>query len=154
MILFDQVLDEGRIIEFDEPYLLLQDGKGLLLSMVEETGSQEAAKLVAIAKEKYFEVNPLEASCQEEDGGSGDETKEGGNGDISRLHDDSQDQDYNTEESDQKNGSNLADEPIDEGSKDEIKEGSNGDVSHLQDDSHDQDYNIEESDQKCFKLSG
>ncbi|XP_030838228.1 multidrug resistance-associated protein 4-like [Strongylocentrotus purpuratus] len=52
------VLDQGRIIEFDEPYVLLKDEKSLFGSMVVETGKSEAAKLLAVARAGYYERNP------------------------------------------------------------------------------------------------
>ncbi|KAJ8030792.1 hypothetical protein HOLleu_27302 [Holothuria leucospilota] len=54
------VLDEGRIIEFDEPYILLQDTSGMFSRMVAETGMAESAKLTAVAKANYFETNAKE----------------------------------------------------------------------------------------------
>ncbi|XP_030838050.1 multidrug resistance-associated protein 4 [Strongylocentrotus purpuratus] len=52
------VLDQGCIIEFDEPYVLLKNGKSLFGSMVVETGKSEAAKLLAVARAGYYERNP------------------------------------------------------------------------------------------------
>ena len=40
-----QVLEAGRIREFDEPHVLLQDRHGVLYQMVEQTGPVEAASL-------------------------------------------------------------------------------------------------------------
>ncbi|XP_038050410.1 multidrug resistance-associated protein 4-like [Patiria miniata] len=47
------VLDAGRLIEFDEPYVLLQKEDGIFSKMVQETGKAETAKLLQIADEKY-----------------------------------------------------------------------------------------------------
>lgn len=52
------MLDQGCIIEFDEPYVLLKDEKSLFGSMVVETGKSEAAKLLAVARAGYYERNP------------------------------------------------------------------------------------------------
>ena len=40
-----QVLEAGRIREFDEPHVLLQNRDGMLYQMVEQTGAAEAASL-------------------------------------------------------------------------------------------------------------
>ncbi len=52
------MLDHGKIVEFDEPYILLQKEDGFLTKMVLETGKTEAGKLIEIAKEKYDDNNP------------------------------------------------------------------------------------------------
>ena len=49
-----QVLDAGEIIEFDEPYLLLQNIDGLFRKLVNQTGQQMETKLNLLAKESYF----------------------------------------------------------------------------------------------------
>ena len=49
-----QVLDAGEIIEFDEPYLLLQNIDGLFRKLVNQTGQQMETKLNLLAKEFYF----------------------------------------------------------------------------------------------------
>ena len=49
-----QVLDAGEIIEFDEPYLLLQNADGLFRKLVNQTGQQMETKLNLLAKESYF----------------------------------------------------------------------------------------------------
>ena len=51
-------MDAGRLIEFDEPYVLLQKEEGLFSSMVRETGRNEAEKLLQVARAKYHERNP------------------------------------------------------------------------------------------------
>ena len=67
-----QVLDQGRIVEFDQPYLLLQSPGSVFGSMVEEAGKSEAAKLFAIAKTRFLETNPSAPATtipeEEEDG--------------------------------------------------------------------------------------
>ncbi|XP_053404593.1 ATP-binding cassette sub-family C member 4-like isoform X3 [Mercenaria mercenaria] len=47
------VLDEGKILEFDAPYLLLQKTGGMLRKLVEQTGKSETVHLVEIAKTAY-----------------------------------------------------------------------------------------------------
>ncbi|XP_029968450.1 multidrug resistance-associated protein 4-like [Salarias fasciatus] len=47
------VLDAGRIREYDEPYVLLQNQDGLFYQMVQQTGRAEAASLLHAAKQVY-----------------------------------------------------------------------------------------------------
>jgi ABC-type multidrug transport system fused ATPase/permease subunit len=44
------VLDAGRIVEFDKPLELLKDDKGMLRSLVDESGDRD--NLVAMAEGK------------------------------------------------------------------------------------------------------
>ncbi|XP_042350397.1 ATP-binding cassette sub-family C member 4-like [Plectropomus leopardus] len=48
------VLDAGRIREYDEPYVLLQNREGLFYQMVQQTGRAEAASLLHAAKQVYM----------------------------------------------------------------------------------------------------
>ncbi|XP_044222048.1 ATP-binding cassette sub-family C member 4-like isoform X3 [Thunnus albacares] len=48
------VLDAGRIQEYDEPYVLLQNQDGLFYQMVQQTGRAEAASLLHTAKQVYM----------------------------------------------------------------------------------------------------
>ena len=48
-----QVLDEGKIVEFNVPYKLLLDSNSMLRKLVEQTGKAETAHLVEIAKTAY-----------------------------------------------------------------------------------------------------
>ncbi|XP_041940167.1 ATP-binding cassette sub-family C member 4-like isoform X1 [Alosa sapidissima] len=48
------VLDAGRIHEYDEPYVLLQDHEGIFYKMVQQTGKQEAAALLHTAKQSFM----------------------------------------------------------------------------------------------------
>ncbi|KAM9851263.1 ATP-binding cassette sub-family C member 4-like [Aulostomus maculatus] len=48
------VLDAGRIQEYDEPYVLLQNQDGLFYQMVQQTGRAEAASLLHAAKQVYM----------------------------------------------------------------------------------------------------
>lgn len=50
IVLYLQVLDAGRIHAYDQPYNLLQDTEGIFFKMVQQTGKQEAAALLAAAK--------------------------------------------------------------------------------------------------------
>uniref|UniRef100_A0A3Q2CNF4 Multidrug resistance-associated protein 4 n=1 Tax=Cyprinodon variegatus TaxID=28743 RepID=A0A3Q2CNF4_CYPVA len=49
------VLDAGQIHAYDEPYVLLQDTKGIFYKMVQQTGKQEAAALMEAAKRPTVE---------------------------------------------------------------------------------------------------
>lgn len=46
-----QVLAAGRIQEYDQPYVLLQNQDGLFHQMVQQTGRAEAASLLHTAKQ-------------------------------------------------------------------------------------------------------
>lgn len=48
-----QVLDEGKLAEFDEPYLLLKNPETLFYKMAEQTGKSSAAKLLETARQAY-----------------------------------------------------------------------------------------------------
>lgn len=52
------VLDAGRIHAYDQPYILLQDTKGIFFKMVQQTGKQEAAALLEAAKKAYNSRSP------------------------------------------------------------------------------------------------
>ncbi|XP_038050161.1 multidrug resistance-associated protein 4-like [Patiria miniata] len=47
------VLDAGRLVEFDEPYVLLQKEDGIFNKMVQKTGKAEMANLLQIADDTY-----------------------------------------------------------------------------------------------------
>lgn len=46
-----QVLDSGRLKEYDEPYVLLQNKESLFYKMVQQLGKAEAAALTETAKQ-------------------------------------------------------------------------------------------------------
>ena len=48
-----KVLDAGKMVAFDIPYLLLQNEEGFFTKMVQETGKTEAAILRQVAENKY-----------------------------------------------------------------------------------------------------
>uniref|UniRef100_A0AAA9TFS8 Multidrug resistance-associated protein 4 n=1 Tax=Bos taurus TaxID=9913 RepID=A0AAA9TFS8_BOVIN len=48
------VLDSGRLEEYDEPYVLLQNRDGLFYKMVQQLGKAKAAALTETAKQVYF----------------------------------------------------------------------------------------------------
>ena len=47
-------MDEGKIAEFDAPYILLQSNNGLLRKLVNQNGTSQASKLEQLAHENYF----------------------------------------------------------------------------------------------------
>lgn len=47
------VMDSGAIIEFDEPYNLLQNRKGIFYGMVKQLGPQEFKRLYQLASDNY-----------------------------------------------------------------------------------------------------
>ncbi|XP_004680354.2 PREDICTED: multidrug resistance-associated protein 4 [Condylura cristata] len=51
------VLDSGRLKEYDEPYILLQNQESLFYKMVQQLGKAEAAALLETAKQVYFKRN-------------------------------------------------------------------------------------------------
>uniref|UniRef100_A0A452VN21 ATP binding cassette subfamily C member 4 n=1 Tax=Ursus maritimus TaxID=29073 RepID=A0A452VN21_URSMA len=51
------VLDSGRLKEYDEPYVLLQNEESLFYKMVQQLGKAEAAALTETAKQVYFKRN-------------------------------------------------------------------------------------------------
>ncbi|XP_035867120.1 multidrug resistance-associated protein 4 [Phyllostomus discolor] len=51
------VLDSGRLKEYDEPYVLLQNTESLFYKMVQQLGKAEAAALTETAKQVYFRRN-------------------------------------------------------------------------------------------------
>ncbi|KAM7177934.1 ATP-binding cassette sub-family C member 4 isoform 3-T3 [Macrochelys suwanniensis] len=51
------VLDAGRLKEYNEPYILLQEKESLFYKMVQQVGKAEAAALIETAKQVYFRKN-------------------------------------------------------------------------------------------------
>ncbi|XP_012625198.2 ATP-binding cassette sub-family C member 4 isoform X2 [Microcebus murinus] len=51
------VLDSGRLKEYDEPYVLLQNKESLFYKMVQQLGKAEATALTETAKQVYFRRN-------------------------------------------------------------------------------------------------
>ena len=48
-----QVFSEGKIVEFEEPYALLQNKDSYFYKMVEQTGKAESERLLKIAQDVY-----------------------------------------------------------------------------------------------------
>uniref|UniRef100_A0A3P9MIE5 Multidrug resistance-associated protein 4 n=1 Tax=Oryzias latipes TaxID=8090 RepID=A0A3P9MIE5_ORYLA len=61
------VLDAGRMQEYDEPYVLLQNHDGLFYQMVQQTGRAEAASLLQTAKQVYTDKKQLTEACSAKD---------------------------------------------------------------------------------------
>ncbi|KAM9709908.1 ATP-binding cassette sub-family C member 4-like [Menidia menidia] len=61
------VLDAGRIQEYDEPYVLLQNQDGLFYQMVQQTGRAEAASLLHTAKQVHMNKKRVTDACCAED---------------------------------------------------------------------------------------
>ncbi|KAL3847448.1 hypothetical protein ACJMK2_018354 [Sinanodonta woodiana] len=51
------VLDEGRIVEFDHPHLLLLNPNGIFYKMVHQTGKSEKDHLLEIAKSAFVKIS-------------------------------------------------------------------------------------------------
>ena len=49
-----QVLEEGRLKEFDEPFILLENEASLFHEMVQQVGEPEFSNLLEIARDSYF----------------------------------------------------------------------------------------------------
>lgn len=52
------VMDAGRMIEFDHPYLLLE-AKGHFKGMVEQTGPSMTAQLYEVARQAYLRKHDI-----------------------------------------------------------------------------------------------
>ena len=61
-----QVLDNGEVVQFDHPYLLLQDKEGLFYQMVQQTGQEHQAVLYQAAAQAYHKHTT--SSLQVQDG--------------------------------------------------------------------------------------
>ncbi|CAL8390193.1 unnamed protein product [Gadus morhua 'NCC'] len=72
------VLEAGRIREFDEPHVLLQDHHGVLYQMVEQTGPVEAASLHHTASQVYMNKSRPCLSERLRDGPQGSGSGTGG----------------------------------------------------------------------------
>ncbi|XP_022800440.1 multidrug resistance-associated protein 4-like isoform X3 [Stylophora pistillata] len=53
------VLDAGRLKEFEAPYILLKNPRGMFFQLVEQTGPVEARRLYEIARDKYHQKRPV-----------------------------------------------------------------------------------------------
>jgi len=51
-----QVLQSGRIAEFDKPYLLLQNKSSYFSALVAQTGAKESEKLIEMARKHYLSI--------------------------------------------------------------------------------------------------
>lgn len=57
------VLDAGKVVEFGEPYILLQEKDGVFSSMVKQTGATFSIMLYNHAKKAYYAKHELVAKC-------------------------------------------------------------------------------------------
>lgn len=49
-----QVLDQGKLVEYEVPYVLLQNSESLFSKYVQQTGSENTRALFEIAEEAYI----------------------------------------------------------------------------------------------------
>ena len=61
-VLLIQVLDNGELVEFDEPYTLLQDSNSMLSKLVQQTGKGVATELMEIAEAHQHSKNTKKLS--------------------------------------------------------------------------------------------
>ncbi|KAM6446472.1 ATP-binding cassette sub-family C member 4 isoform 1-T1 [Liasis olivaceus] len=64
------VLDLGRLKEYDEPYILLQEKESLFYKMVQQVGKAEALSIIETAKQVYFKKNYPEITPSDQAGTS------------------------------------------------------------------------------------
>uniref|UniRef100_A0A8C6VHL5 Multidrug resistance-associated protein 4 n=1 Tax=Naja naja TaxID=35670 RepID=A0A8C6VHL5_NAJNA len=60
------VLDLGRLKEYDEPYILLQEKESLFYKMVQQLGKAEALSILETAKQVYFKKNYPEVTASDQ----------------------------------------------------------------------------------------
>lgn len=61
-----QVLDAGRLKEFDAPYTLLKNQRSTFAQLVAQTGPLESKRLFEIAREKYYSKEAIPESPEGE----------------------------------------------------------------------------------------
>ena len=61
-----QVLDNGRVVQYDHPYTLLLQTDGQFAQMVRQAGSDEEERLHKIAKDHYVPEETLKPCDSEE----------------------------------------------------------------------------------------
>lgn len=64
------VLDAGRLKEFDAPYILLGNPRGIFSQLVEQTGAVEARRLYEIARDTYHNKRPAIPETETDDNDS------------------------------------------------------------------------------------
>ena len=62
-----QVLDAGRLKEFDAPYTLLKNPRSTFAQLVAQTGPLESKRLFEIARQKYYLKEPIPETQEEEE---------------------------------------------------------------------------------------
>lgn len=53
------VMDAGEMVEFDHPYVLLQNRQGYFYKMVAQTGKNMTTQLHGVATRKYMEMESI-----------------------------------------------------------------------------------------------
>lgn len=48
------VMDGGKIVEFDHPYLLIKNENGYLRNLIDQTGTSVSSMLFEVAKQNYY----------------------------------------------------------------------------------------------------
>ena len=64
---FSQVLDAGRLKEFDAPYTLLKNPRSTFAQLVAQTGPLESKRLFEIARQKYYSKKAIPETQEEEE---------------------------------------------------------------------------------------
>ena len=54
VVLFGQVLEKGKLVQFDHPYLLLEDHSGPFYQMVKNLGEDHLNMLRKAAKDNFY----------------------------------------------------------------------------------------------------
>lgn len=54
------LMDDGHILEFDHPHILLQRNDGMLTKLVDRTGESTASHLKTLAKQSFYSNHPTE----------------------------------------------------------------------------------------------
>ena len=63
---FFQVLDAGKLKEFDAPYTLLKNPRSTFAQLVAQTGPLESKQLFEIAREKYYSKKAIPETPEDE----------------------------------------------------------------------------------------
>ena len=61
-----QMLDNGRVVQYDDPHILLLQTDGQFARMVRQAGSDEEERLLKIAKDHYVRRESLQPGHSED----------------------------------------------------------------------------------------